>query len=77
MKEIKVLGTGCPRCKQTTAVVEEAIKASGIAAHLEKVEDITEIIKYQVMSTPAVVIDGKVVLKGRVPEKEEVIQLLQ
>lgn len=77
MKEVKVLGTGCPKCKQTTAVVEEAIQASGVAANLEKVEDITEIIKYQVMSTPAVVIDGKVVLKGRVPEKAEVIQLLQ
>jgi small redox-active disulfide protein 2 len=76
MKEIKILGTGCPRCKRTTEVVEEAVKTAGIDANIEKVEDITEIIKYQVMSTPAIVIDGIVVLKGRVPNKEEVIQKL-
>ena len=72
MKEIKVLGMGCPKCKATFDVVEEVAKAHGFSGTIEKVEDITAIISYGVMSTPAVVIDGKVAFVGGVPSKEQV-----
>ncbi len=76
MKKIKILGTGCPKCKRATALVEEVVLETGLDASVEKVEDIMEIMKYNVMSTPALVIDEKVVIKGRVPSKSEVIELL-
>jgi small redox-active disulfide protein 2 len=76
MKDIKILGTGCPKCKQTTAIVEETLNRLGIEAKVEKVEDIMEIMKYNVMSTPAVVVDGNVVFKGRVPTTTEVEAML-
>ena len=76
MKHIKILGTGCPKCKKTTALVEEAVKETGVAATIEKVEDIMEIMKYNVLSTPVLVIDEKVTIKGRIPSKSEVIGLL-
>jgi small redox-active disulfide protein 2 len=76
MKKIKILGTGCPKCKQTNALVEGVIKESGIDASIEKIEDIMEIIKYNVLSTPAIVIDEKIAITGRVPSKSEVIALL-
>jgi small redox-active disulfide protein 2 len=74
--KIKVLGTGCPKCKQTTALVEDVVKENGIDATVEKVEDIMDIMSYNIMSTPAVVIDEKVVIKGRVPSKSEMLELL-
>ena len=76
IKEIKVLGPGCAKCKSTYAVVEKVVKESGIDVQLTKVDDIEEIMRYNIMSTPAVVIDGKVVLKGKVPSESEVKQLL-
>ena len=76
MKRIKILGTGCPNCKRTTAIVEQAVKETGIEAGVEKVEDIMEIMKYDILSTPAIVIDEVIVIKGRVPSKSEVIELL-
>lgn len=77
MKVIKILGTGCPKCKQTNSIVHEALQESGIQATVEKVEDIMEIMKYNVLSTPVVVIDEAVKIKGRVPRKSEIISLLQ
>ena len=74
--EIKILGTGCPKCKTTTAVVQEVVKDNNIDATINKVEDIMEIMKYNVMSTPAVVINGQVVIKGRVPSKAELLEIL-
>jgi small redox-active disulfide protein 2 len=74
---IKILGTGCPKCKTTTALVEEVVKENNIDATIKKVEDIMEIMKYNVLSTPALVIDEKVTIKGRVPNKEEIITLLK
>ncbi|MGB5699702.1 thioredoxin family protein [Muriicola sp.] len=74
---IKILGTGCPKCKQTTSVVEEVIRENSIEATIEKVEDIMEIMKYNVMSTPALVIDEEITIKGRVPTKAEVLELLK
>lgn len=71
MKEIKILGTGCPKCKATMEVVSKVAKEHGFDGKIEKVEDITAIISYGVMSTPAVVIDGKVAFAGGVPSKEQ------
>ena len=76
MKDIKILGTGCPNCQRTTALVKEVITENNIEAKIEKVEDIMDIMQYDVMSTPAVVIDGKVSIKGRVPGKAELTDLL-
>lgn len=78
MKEIKILGTGCPKCKTTTSIVERAIHDLGQSdVTLEKVEDIMKIMEYNIMSTPAIVIDGEVMIKGRVPSIDEIKKLLQ
>lgn len=76
LKEIKVLGPGCAKCKSTFAVVDKVVKGSGIDVQLTKVEDIEEIMSYNIMSTPAVVVDGKVVIKGKVPSESEIKQIL-
>ena len=75
-RHVKILGTGCPKCKQTTAIVEEVIKENGLDATVEKVEDIMKIMEYNVLSTPAVVIDEVVSIKGRVPSKSDVLDAL-
>jgi small redox-active disulfide protein 2 len=70
--EIKILGTGCANCKTTFALIEQAAKAKGVTVDLKKVEDLKDIIGYGVMSTPGVVIDGKVVHAGGVPSREKI-----
>ena len=75
-KVIKILGTGCQKCKSMTGIVEEVVKENNIDATIEKVEDIIDIMKFDVMTTPALVIDDVVTLKGRVPSKQEVLALL-
>ncbi|MDD4921157.1 MAG: thioredoxin family protein [Bacteroidales bacterium] len=70
--EIKILGTGCPKCKTLEKLTREVVEKNGVDANIEKVEDIMEIMKYGVMSTPALVLDGKVVIKGRVPSEQEI-----
>jgi small redox-active disulfide protein 2 len=72
MKSVKVLGTGCAKCKSTVQAIEETARAKGVAIDLAKVDQIAEIVTYGVMGLPAVVIDGKVVLAGRVPTRKEV-----
>lgn len=72
MKSVKILGTGCANCRNTLALVESAAKAAGVEITLEKVESLPDIMSYGVMSTPGVVIDGKVVHAGGVPTKEKV-----
>ncbi|KAA3626213.1 MAG: thioredoxin family protein [Proteobacteria bacterium] len=72
MKRIKVLGSGCANCITTARLVEEAAKAKGVEIKLEKIEDVAEIMRYGVMSTPAVVVDDKVVHAGSVPARETV-----
>lgn len=74
---IKILGTGCPKCKRTTSVVEEVVEENGLEAKIEKIEDIMEIMKYNVMSTPALVINDEITIRGRVPTKAEVLELLK
>jgi len=73
---IKVLGTGCAKCKKLEQLTREAIAEAGIEASIEKVEDIYKIMQYGVMQTPGLVIDEKVVLTGRLPKRTELKELL-
>lgn len=74
--EIKVLGTGCSKCKATYETVNKVVKENNINATVTKVEDIMEIMKYNVMNMPAIVIDGKVVLSGKTPSEKKIKNLL-
>jgi small redox-active disulfide protein 2 len=74
--EIKILGSGCSKCKSLEEVTRKVVKDNGIDASIKKVEDIVEIMKFNIMTTPALVVDGKVVVKGRVPSADEIKQLL-
>ena len=74
--EIKVLGTGCAKCKSLEKATNEAVEKTGINATVTKVEDIVEIMNFGVMTTPALVIDGEVVVKGKVPSVDEISKLL-
>lgn len=74
--EIKVLGTGCPKCKSLEKATRDAVTELGINANVEKEEDIMKIMAYGIMHTPALVIDGKVVASGRVPNEKELKTLL-
>ena len=74
--EIKILGTGCPKCKSLDKLTRDVVEKYGIDATVTKVEDILEIIKYGIMSTHAIVVVGKVVVSGRVPSSDEIKQLL-
>ena len=76
VKEVKVLGPGCSKCKATYSVVERVIKANNLDVKLTKVDDIAEMMSYNIMTTPAVVVDGVVRLKGHVPTEAEVKTLL-
>jgi len=72
MKNIKVLGTGCANCKTTLKLIDEMAKEKGADIQLEKVEDLQAIMGYGVMSTPGVVLDGKVVHAGGVPSRDKI-----
>jgi small redox-active disulfide protein 2 len=72
MKNVKVLGTGCANCKAIVKLIEDVARAKGVTVNLEKVENIADIMAYGVMSTPGVVIDGKVVHAGGVPNQSAV-----
>ena len=72
MKKIKVLGTGCANCRNTVTLIEVVARENSVPILLEKVEDLPSIISHGVMSTPGIVIDGKVVHAGGVPAKREV-----
>ena len=74
--DIKVLGTGCANCKSTVALIEQVAKAKGVPVTLSKVEALRDIVSYGVMSTPGVVIDGKVVHAGGVPSRDKIEQWL-
>ena len=71
-KHIKVLGSGCATCKQLETVVREVVVESGIEATVEKVEDIQQIMAYNVLSTPVLVVDEVVKCSGRIPSREEI-----
>jgi small redox-active disulfide protein 2 len=76
MMEIKILGPGCPKCKTLEQLTRQVVEQNGIDATVTKVEDIVAIMNYGVMTTPALVIDGKVVLKGRVPSADELRKII-
>lgn len=74
--EIKILGTGCPKCKTLEKLTREVVVQNGIQATITKVEDMSEIMKYHIMATPALVVNEKVEIKGRVPSANEIKQAL-
>ena len=74
--EIKVLGPGCAKCRRTYKVVEKVVAENNIDASLDKVEDIVEMMSYNIITTPAVVVDGVVRIKGYVPTEAEVKKVL-
>ena len=76
MKKIQILGTGCPKCKLLFANAEAALKSAGIDAQLVKVEKIVDIMKFGVMSTPALVVDGVVKSVGKVLSPEDILRNL-
>ncbi len=75
--EVKILGTGCPKCKQLEQLVRETVSEQNITAEISKVEDIVDIMGYGIMRTPGLVVDGKVVMSGRLPGKNEIIEMLK
>lgn len=74
--EIKILGTGCPKCKTLEKLTREVVEQNGLEATVTKVEDIYQIMKYGVMTTPALVVNEKVEIKGRIPSADEIKQVL-
>jgi small redox-active disulfide protein 2 len=77
MKSIKVLGPGCPKCKTTYQNALEAVKQTGVAAEVIKIEDIEEMMKYNVLTTPVLLIDEITKVKGRVATISEIVDLLK
>lgn len=75
MLSVKVLGSGCPNCKRLEAETRAALDAAGIAYDLSKVTDYADILAYGVMSTPALVINEKVVSSGRIPARSRIVEL--
>ncbi len=74
--EIKVLGPGCARCKATWQAFDKVIKENNLDVKLTKVDDIEEMMSYNILTTPAVVVDGVVKMKGQVPSESDVRKLL-
>ncbi len=70
--KIEILGTGCPKCKKLTELTEETVNELAVSAEITKVTDINKIIKYGVIVTPALVINGEVKVAGKIPGKEEI-----
>ncbi len=75
--KIQILGTGCSKCVKTLETVQKVVAQEGLEATIEKVEDFVEIMKFDVMTTPAVVVDGVVKIKGKVPTEAEVLKALK
>jgi len=74
--EIKILGTGCPKCNSLEKNTKEALSEMNIDANIEKVDDIMKIMEYGIMKTPGLVVDGKILVSGRLPSVSEIIKLL-
>lgn len=70
--KIKILGTGCPKCKKLSELTQTVVQELGISTEIKKVTDINKIIDYGVMITPALVIDGDVKVAGKIPSKQEI-----
>lgn len=76
MKEIKILGTGCPKCEKLAEAATQAAEELGIEYEISKVNDVMEITKFGVMMTPALVVDGKVKVVGKIPKMDELKNML-
>jgi len=76
MKKLQILGTGCPKCKKLAESAEAAAKALGIEYTIEKVTDINEIMKFGVMMTPTLAVDGQVKVVGKIPDAEAIKGML-
>jgi len=76
MKKIQVLGTSCPKCKKLAENAETAAEALGIEYEIEKIKDINEIMKFGVMITPALAVDGQVKIVGKVPSPEDIEKMI-
>ncbi len=77
MRKIQILGTGCPKCRQLAANAKAAVEHAGVEASVEKVEKIQEIMKFGVMMTPALVIDGEIKSSGKVVSTEAIEAMLK
>lgn len=77
MTTIQILGTGCKKCASLHEHAEAAVKEANIEADIQKIEDINEIVKFGVMSTPALAVDGEVKIVGKVASTEEIVKVLQ
>ena len=77
MKKIQILGTGCPKCKKLVECAEQAAKEMGIEFEIEKVTQINDIMKFGVMMTPAIVIDGIVKVAGKVLTVEQIKEMIK
>ncbi|CEO89047.1 MAG TPA: thioredoxin family protein [Syntrophaceticus sp.] len=75
--EIKVLGTGCAKCKKLEEMVREVAGELGVDADIIKITDLNEILEYDIMMTPGLVVDGEIVCSGRLPKKDEIRNWLQ
>ena len=75
--DVKILGTGCSKCKALEEATRKAVAEMNVDAQITKIEDITEILNFGIMTTPALVIDGKIVLKGRVATVEEIKKIIK
>ncbi|MBB3187670.1 thioredoxin family protein [Microbacter margulisiae] len=76
MMDIKILGTGCPKCKALEKLTREVVAKASIEATISKVENVIDIMRYNVMMTPALVVNEKVLMKGRIPSADELQRLL-
>lgn len=76
MKKLQILGTGCPKCKMLAELTENTANNLGIEYEIEKVTDINEIMKFGVMMTPALAVDGQVKVVGKVPSPDEIKKML-
>jgi len=77
MLKVKILGSGCANCKRLEQIVRKVVTDKGLEAEIEKVTDFAEITKYPILSTPGLVVNGKVVSSGRIPAESEIIGFLQ
>ena len=77
MKKIQILGTGCPKCKKLAENAEAAANSLGIEFEIEKITDINEIMKFGVMMTPAMAVDGEVKIVGKVPTPEDIVEIIR
>ncbi len=75
--EIKILGTGCAKCDKLEEVVREAVGELGVDAEIIKITDLNEILEYDIMMTPGLVVDGEIICSGRLPKKDEILSWLQ